>query len=139
MRMRSYPQVMPVPGGRRVGSPPTRPPQTRASAATAYAIAYLWECTLVRTFIVMNAINATTARKSLFSLIKRANDDAETFEITSPNGNVFLVPEAEYRSMQETAYLLRSPANARELRKSIAEAEGGQVVRPQETEDGGFE
>jgi len=87
----------------------------------------------------MNAINASTARKTLFSLIKQANNDAETFEITSPNGNVFMVPEIEYRSMQETAYLLRSPANARALRRSIAEAEGGQVVRPKETEDGGFE
>lgn len=87
----------------------------------------------------MNAINATAARKTLFNLIKRANDDAETFEITSPNGNVFMVPEAEYRSMQETAYLLRSPANAGALRRSIAEAEGGQLVHPSETEDGGFE
>lgn len=86
----------------------------------------------------MNAINATTARKTLFNLIKQANDDAETFEITSPNGNVFMVPEAEYRSMQETAYLLRSPANARALRKSIAEAEAGRVVHAKETEDGGY-
>jgi len=95
-----------------------------------YAIAYIGS---------MNAINATAARKALFNLIKRANDDAETFEITSPHGNVFMVPEAEYRSMQETAYLLRSPANARALRRSIAEAEGGQLVHPRETEDGGFE
>jgi len=55
------------------------------------------------------------------------------------NGNVFMVPEAEYRSMQETAYLLRSPANARELRRSIAEAEAGQVIHPKEAETGGFE
>lgn len=87
----------------------------------------------------MTAINATTARKLLFSLIKQANDDIETFEITSPNGNVFMVPEAEYRSMRETAYLLRSPANARVLRRSIAEAEGGKVIHPGETQDGGFE
>jgi len=50
-----------------------------------------------------------------------------------------MVPEAEYRSMQETAYLLRSPANARELRRSIAEAEAGQVIHPKEAETGGFE
>jgi len=87
----------------------------------------------------MSAINATTARKLLFSLIKQANDDMETFEITSPNGNVFMVPEAEYRSMRETAYLLRSPANARVLRRSIAEAEGGGIVHPRETEACGFE
>lgn len=96
----------------------------------AYIIAYI---------ACMSAINATTARKTLFKLIRRANDDAETFEITSPGGNVFMVPEAEYRSMQETAYLLRSPANARTLRQSIAEAEGGRLVHPGEAADGGFE
>lgn len=50
-----------------------------------------------------------------------------------------MVPEAEYRSMKETAYLLRSPANARELRRSIAEAERGQVVHPIEIDGAGFE
>ncbi len=86
----------------------------------------------------MTAINATTARKTLFSLIKQANADAETIEITSQHGNVFMVPESEYRSMHETAYLLRSPANARVLRRSIAEAERGRIVQPKEAEGGGF-
>ena len=40
-------------------------------------------------------------------------------------GNAFLVSERQRRSMTETAYLLRSPANAARLAASIAEAERG--------------
>ncbi len=38
------------------------------------------------------------------------------------------MPEAQFRSLQETAYLLRSPANAEHLLASIAEASTGQVA-----------
>ncbi|MEI6622805.1 MAG: type II toxin-antitoxin system Phd/YefM family antitoxin [Actinomycetes bacterium] len=69
------------------------------------------------------------------ALIKQANDNAETFEITSPHGTVFLVPEAEQRSMQETAYLLRSPATARALRRSIAEANRDPHDRPRQAQE----
>ncbi|MEU7806428.1 type II toxin-antitoxin system Phd/YefM family antitoxin [Micromonospora sp. C32] len=37
---------------------------------------------------------------------------------------VVIVPLAEYEAMKETEYLLRNPANATALRRSIAELEG---------------
>jgi antitoxin YefM len=37
---------------------------------------------------------------------------------------VVMMSLADYESLQETAYLLRSPANARRLLESISEAEG---------------
>jgi antitoxin YefM len=36
--------------------------------------------------------------------------------------------KAEIRSMQETLHLLKSPANAAALRRSLAEADAGQLV-----------
>jgi antitoxin YefM len=41
----------------------------------------------------------------------------------------FLVPEHLWRSLVETRYLLRSPANARRLLDSVARVEAGDVER----------
>ena len=74
------------------------------------------------------AITASEARKKLFPLIEQVNADQEPVEILAKGGPAFLVPEAQFRSLQETAYLLRSPANAEHLLSSIAEAHTGQVA-----------
>jgi len=39
-----------------------------------------------------------------------------------------MVSLADYQAMEETAYLLRSPANARRLLESFAELEAGQGI-----------
>ena len=39
-----------------------------------------------------------------------------------------IVPLAEYESMKETEYLLRSPSNAAALRRSMAELEEGDTA-----------
>lgn len=74
------------------------------------------------------AISASEARKNLFGLIQKVNDDVQEIEIVSKNGSAVLVSAAEWRSIQETAHLLRSPANARALAKSIAQLEEGQSI-----------
>jgi antitoxin YefM len=48
-------------------------------------------------------------------------------EIVSRRGTAFLVSEAQFRSLTEKAHLLRSPANAERLLRSIAQAEAGDV------------
>lgn len=73
------------------------------------------------------AITATEARKLLFPLIEQVNDDQASVEIVSKRGTAFLLSEAEYRSLQETAHLLRSPVNARRLLDSLAEARSGHL------------
>ncbi|MDP4013527.1 MAG: type II toxin-antitoxin system prevent-host-death family antitoxin [Candidatus Nanopelagicales bacterium] len=73
------------------------------------------------------AVTASEARRLLFPLIEQVNADQEPVEILSKRGTAFLVSEAQFRSMQETAYLLRSPANAAHLAASIAEADAGQA------------
>ncbi|MGH3802127.1 MAG: type II toxin-antitoxin system Phd/YefM family antitoxin [Pseudonocardiaceae bacterium] len=73
------------------------------------------------------AITASEARKSLFPLIEQVNNDHTAIEITSKKGNAVLLSREDYDAMQETAYLLRSPANAAWLMQSIAQARLGQV------------
>lgn len=76
----------------------------------------------------MTAITATEARRQLFGLIEQVNDDNAPVEITSKRGSAILISEAEYRSLQETSHLLRSPANARRLLRSLEEAQAGRAA-----------
>jgi antitoxin YefM len=71
------------------------------------------------------AVTASEARKRLFPLIEQVNADEEPVEIVSKHGTAYLVSERQFRSMRETAYLLRTPANAARLAASIAEANAG--------------
>ena len=73
----------------------------------------------------MTAIAATQARRDIFQLIDRVNANREAVEITSKRGNAVLMSLDEYEALQETAYLLRSPANAKRLQESIAQAKKG--------------
>ena len=77
------------------------------------------------------AITASEARKRLFPLIEEVNADQVAVEILSKAGTAYLVSAAQWRSLQETAHLLRSPANAARLLASIAEAEAGHVAEHQ--------
>jgi antitoxin YefM len=72
------------------------------------------------------AITASEARKHLFPLIERVNDDRQPVEITSKGGDAVLMSKADYDALKETAYLLRVPANARRLLESLAQARAGE-------------
>lgn len=61
------------------------------------------------------AITASEARKHLFGLLEQVNDDRASVEITSKRGNAILMAVDDYEAWQETAYLFRSPVNARRL------------------------
>ena len=75
------------------------------------------------------AITASEARRNLFPLIQRVNDDRTAIEITSKAGSAVLMSLEEYEALQETAYLLRNPANARRLLESYESARGGRTER----------
>lgn len=72
------------------------------------------------------AITASEARKNLFPLIEQVNDDRQPVEITSKRGDAVLLSRADYDALNETAWLLRAPANARRLLESLAQAQAGQ-------------
>jgi antitoxin YefM len=71
------------------------------------------------------AISASEARKHLFPLIEQVNDEQEPVEILSRRGTAYLVSEGQFRSLMETAHLLRSPTNTERLMRSVAQAEAG--------------
>jgi antitoxin YefM len=72
------------------------------------------------------AITASEARKNLFPLIEQVNNDRRPVEITSKAGDAVLMARADYDALEETAFLLRVPANARALLESLDQARKGE-------------
>ncbi len=72
------------------------------------------------------AVTASEARKNLFPLIEQVNEDRTPVEITSRRGDAVLISRADYDALEETAHLLRVPANARYLLESLEQARTGQ-------------
>ena len=77
----------------------------------------------------MNAISYTAARANLASTMKKVcNDHAPVIITRKSETPVVMMSLEDYESMEETSYLLRSPANARNLLESIAELESEQGI-----------
>lgn len=74
----------------------------------------------------MDAITYTAARANLADTMDRVCDDHEPIIITR-NGQqaVVMMSLDDYKALEETAYLLRSPKNARRLLEAIAALEEG--------------
>lgn len=78
----------------------------------------------------MKSITYTAARENLASTINRVCEDHTPIVITkNRDQSVVMLSLAEYESLQETAYLLRSPANARRLLASLESLKRGKVLR----------
>lgn len=76
----------------------------------------------------MNAVTLKEAKRNLEQLVEQVIADAEpTIVVTESGDQVVFLPLDEYNSWKETLYLLSNPANADHLRRSIAEAESGNV------------
>lgn len=83
----------------------------------------------------MRTVNSTEARKNLSSLLDEVIDDADEVVITRAGKEpAILVGLAEYNSLKETDYLLRNPANAEFLRRSIAQADAGKAIERELTD-----
>ncbi|MHB8764089.1 MAG: type II toxin-antitoxin system Phd/YefM family antitoxin [Deferrisomatales bacterium] len=74
----------------------------------------------------MDAISYTRARNNLAGTMDRVVRDHEPIIITRQKGDaVVLLSLEDFNSWQETAYLLRSPANAERLMKAQGEVAQG--------------
>lgn len=72
----------------------------------------------------MKSITYTAARESLASTMDRVCEDREPLVITRNRDQaVVMLSLEEYNALEETAYLMRSPANARRLLESIRSME----------------
>ena len=80
----------------------------------------------------MQTINYTTARQHLAETMDRVNSDRSPILVTRQKGEpVVMMSLADYNALEETAHLLRSPANAERLIKSINSLRAGKMTPPQ--------
>ncbi len=76
----------------------------------------------------MRTISFSDARSQLKDVCDRVVDDADVTIITRRDAeDVVIMSLAEWNSWKETDYLLASPANARRLAQSLADARSGCV------------
>lgn len=77
----------------------------------------------------MNTITYTAARENLASTMDRVcNDHSPVTIIRNRDQSVVMLSLEDYEALEETAYLLRSPANARRLLESIHALEQGKGI-----------
>ena len=78
----------------------------------------------------MKSITYTAARENLAATINRVCEDHSAVVITrNRDQSVVMVSLAEYEALQETAYLLRSPANAKRLLGAVVVLEKGKGLK----------
>ena len=77
----------------------------------------------------MDAMTYTTVRANLARTMERVCNDHEALIITR-NGEqaVVMLSLEDYKSLEETAYLLRTPANAKRLLSATTQLDAGKGV-----------
>ncbi len=77
----------------------------------------------------MRVVTFTDARNSLKSVLDHVVNDSDYTVITRRDSEDAVVMSLEtYNSLMETVHLLKSPANAEHLRKSIDQYNNNEVV-----------
>lgn len=78
----------------------------------------------------MDAISYSSARKNFVKTMTKVCEDHAPMIITRKNSPAVVMMSLEdFNAIEETGYLLRSPANAARLRKSMEQAEKGKVKK----------
>jgi len=78
----------------------------------------------------MTAISYTAARESLAATMDRVCDDHDPVIITRNRDQaVVMLSLEDFEALQETAYLFRSPANAKRLIDSIESLNKGKAIK----------
>ena len=67
----------------------------------------------------MTILNATSARKNFFKLIEDTVTTHEPVYITGKKGNVVVISEEDFRSIQETLYLSSIPGMREKIMKGL--------------------
>lgn len=65
----------------------------------------------------MSSINITNARKDLYKIVESVNKSHEPVHITGKNNSAVLIAEEDWKSIEETLYLVSIPG----MRESIIE------------------
>jgi antitoxin YefM len=76
----------------------------------------------------MLVANVSELRKNLKHYIDSVADNNDTLVINGSGKTVIMISLEDYNRWDETQYLLSSPANAKELRESIAGLNAGKSI-----------
>lgn len=77
----------------------------------------------------MRIVSFSEAKNSLKTVLDSVVNDADTVVITRRDSEDAVVMSLDYyNSLMETVHLLRSPANAEHLNRSIAQFKAGKVT-----------
>jgi antitoxin YefM len=83
----------------------------------------------------MESISYTSARSNLAKTMEQVCNDHAPVAITRKGeGAVVMMSMEDYLSLEETAYLLRSPKNMRRLLEGVVELEEGRGAERELTE-----
>lgn len=75
----------------------------------------------------MDAITYSSARANLAQTMTRVCEDHTPLIITrNSDQSVVMLSLQDYNALEETAYLLRNPANARRLLSAVSQLQSGQ-------------
>ncbi|GBL44462.1 YefM protein [Sulfuriferula multivorans] len=78
----------------------------------------------------MDAISYSYTRQHFADVMDKVNDDCAPVLVTRQNGKpVVMMSLADFNALEETAYLLRSPENARRLMAAVDELRSGAGVK----------
>lgn len=67
----------------------------------------------------MKTISITKARASLYKLVDESTEHHEPIQITGKRNNAVLISEDDWRSIQETLYLLSIPGMRESIREGL--------------------
>ena len=76
----------------------------------------------------MITLTATEARRTLFDLIKYANQTHDVVRIQHKSGDAVIMSSEDYESLQETLILLSQPGFRDALNKSEQEIRDGELL-----------
>lgn len=78
----------------------------------------------------MNTLNYSSLRNNLASVLDKVNDDHTPVIVTRQNGKAAVIISLEdFKSYEETFYLMASPRNAQRLHRAIEEVKAGNIVK----------
>ena len=87
----------------------------------------------------MDAMTYTSARANLAKTMDRVCNDHEALIITrSGEQSVVMLSLEDYKALEETAYLLRTPANAQRLLSAIAQLDAARALSGNSICEAGF-
>ena len=67
----------------------------------------------------MTTLSASQARATLYKLLDEAASSHEPIQITGKRNSAVLISESDWRSIQETLYLLSIPGMRESIRKGL--------------------